>query len=297
MADKQVLTAYAEEQLGHYVYALRNPLDRKVFYIGKGVGSRVMAHANGVIGIDEPAESAKLQTIQAIHAAGRQVEPFIVQHGLASHDHAFQTESALFGLLKLLDEQPDHGLFSLTNIAKPPTFDDQGLMSVEDVLALYGQPADGALIPHNSLFIKPTELWRKGMPPEELWDATRGWWNLSASRLKSIRYVFAVPNFVIRAAWEVQPEDWRVQGPGDRGWEDVLEKRSQGGEKKPRRGFDSCVDVSTTRFADLMNKSVLHTYREGQGKRPNAVYLDDRKVKDLAKPPNPRRPFWNVDPQ
>lgn len=294
MADRQTLTPYAEEQLGYYVYALRNPIDNKVFYVGKGVGSRVFSHANGIIG-DEPADTAKLQTIRAIHAAGQKVESFIVQHGLASDQHAFQTESALFGLLKLLDEQPGHELFSLTNLIQPPTFEDQGLMSVEDVLALYGEPADNTLIPHNSLFIKPAKLWRKGMRREDLWESTHGWWPLSAPRLRSIRYVFAVPNLVIRAAWEVQPADWRIQAPGDRGWDDIVEKRSRGEEKKPRWGFESVVDVSETKFADLMNKSVLHTYLDGQGKRANVVYLDDQRVKDLAKARNPRPPFWNIE--
>ena len=61
---KRVLTAYAEEQLGYYVYALRNPLDGKVFYIGKGVGRRVLAHANGVIGTTDLPDTMKVQTIQ-----------------------------------------------------------------------------------------------------------------------------------------------------------------------------------------------------------------------------------------
>lgn len=290
---KRVLTPYAEEQLGYYVYALRNPIDKRVFYIGKGVGSRVLAHANGVIGNTEAPETMKVQTIQAIHDAGLEVESFIIQHGLADDDHAFHTESAVYGVLKLLDEQPGHDLFSLTNLIQPPTFEDFGLMSVDDVLAIYGEPADRSLIPHNSVFIKPTELWRKGMSREELWEATHGWWPLSENRLKSIRYVFAIPNFVIRAAWEVRPEDWREQGPGDRGWENVLQKRALGGEKVPRRGFTSCIDVTESRFHGLINKSVAHCFGEGQAKRPNVTYLDKYRVKDLTK--TGQEIFWNLD--
>jgi hypothetical protein len=290
---KRVLTAYAEEQLGHYVYALRNPLDGKVFYVGKGVGSRVLAHANGVIGATDFPENMKVQTIQAIHAAGLEVESFIVQHGLRDDEHAFQTESAVYGILKLLNEQPEHGLFTLTNLIQPPTFEDFGLMSVDDVLAIYGEPADRSLIPHNSVFIKPTELWRKGMSREDLWEATHGWWKLSEYRLKSIRYVFAIPNFVIRAVWEVRPEDWQQQGPGDRGWENVLQKRALGGEKDPRRGFTSCNDVTDSLFPNLVNKSVAHAFGEGQAKRPNVTYLDKYRVRDLTKAG--QEIFWNVD--
>jgi hypothetical protein len=295
MVMKESLTQYVEEQLGFYVYALRNPLDKKIFYVGKGVGSRVLAHANGVIDSDDSPETMKVQVIRSIVDAGLRVESFIVQHGLLDDDHAFQTESALYGLLTLLDESKDHDLFSLTNLIKPPTFEEFGLMSIDDVIAKYGVPADGTLIPHNSVFIKPAQLWRKGMSNDELWDSTRGWWPMSPRRISSIRYVFAVPNLVIRAVWEVKASDWRKQGPGDRGWEDVVEKRSQGGEKKPRFGFNSCVDVGATKFPDLINKSVAHTYLDGQGKRPSVTYLDDDRIIALACGSKPRKPFWNTE--
>jgi hypothetical protein len=290
--EKRVLTPYAIEQLGFYVYALRNPIDKTIFYVGKGKGSRVFDHANGVIDGNNATESEKIQTIRLIHEAGLQVESFIVQHGLANDEHAFQTESALYGILKLLDENPNQGLFTLTNLKGPPKYADFGLMSVEDVLALYGEPADTSLIPHNSMFIKPTELWKRGMSREALWEVTHGWWKMSEDRIKEIRYVFAVPNLVIRAVWEVKPEDWRVQGPGDRGWDNVHNKRIRG--TSPRRGFESCLDVSESKFPSLINKSVEHTYQEGQGKRANVVYLDDQKLKELARQSNPREPFWNI---
>ena len=292
---KRDLPAYAQEQLGHYVYALQNPLDRKIFYVGKGQGNRVVSHANLTLGPGEIPETMKFQTIQEIHAAGEEVKCLIVQHGLQDDDHASSTESAVYGILKYLEEQAGHDLSSLTNLIHPPTYSDFGLSPLEDVIAIYGEPADGSLLPHNSLFIKPADLWTKGMSREELWEVTHGWWPLNANRLKSIRYVFAIPNFVIRAAWEVRSEDWRQQEPGDRGWENVLEKRERGEEKRPRRGFTSCVDISDTKFAALINKSVAHTFLEGQGKRPNVTYMDDWRVKDLEKAKQPRPPFWNVN--
>ena len=35
----------AQEELKYYVYCLVDPRDRKIFYIGKGIGNRVFAHA------------------------------------------------------------------------------------------------------------------------------------------------------------------------------------------------------------------------------------------------------------
>ena len=45
MSNKE-FNAYIQEKLGWYVYCLRDPRDKKIFYIGKGKGNRVFAHAN-----------------------------------------------------------------------------------------------------------------------------------------------------------------------------------------------------------------------------------------------------------
>lgn len=299
MAEKQQLTKYACEQLGHYVYALRNPLDQKIFYVGKGKDERVLAHANGVIEDvkrekDETVESLKNDTIKMIHAAGHRVESFIVQHGLTDHDHAYATESAVFGTFVLLSETLDHPQFKLTNKVAPPQFNSKGLRTVQQVLADYGQPADTSLIPHNSLLIKPTlsGTWKPSMDRSQVWEATRGWWLANRHRLEHIRYVIAIPNFVIRGVWEVQPSDWRQQKRGDRDWSDILAKRQAGQELTPRLGFDSNRDATETRFPNLLNTSIEEHFI-GQAKRANVQFLDDRRVKDLQR--KRKKPFWNVN--
>ena len=56
------------EALQYYVYCLVDPRDKKIFYIGKGVGNRVFNHAADAL--DENNESLKLDTIREIHSAG-----------------------------------------------------------------------------------------------------------------------------------------------------------------------------------------------------------------------------------
>ena len=34
------------ERLGKYIYALRDPRDKKIFYVGQGTGNRVFDHFN-----------------------------------------------------------------------------------------------------------------------------------------------------------------------------------------------------------------------------------------------------------
>lgn len=298
MADKQQLSKFAREKLGHYVYALRNPLDGALFYVGKGLDDRVLAHANGVIDQvtldkDEVVESLKNDIIKSIHAAGLEVECFIVQHGLASHDHAFATESAVYGTLKMLADGLEHPQFKLANKVAPPTFTEYGLRSIHRVLAQYGRPANCSLIPHNTLLIKVTKsgTWDPDMSRQEVWEATRGWWQLNKSRLDHIRYVMAIPSFVIRGVWEVEPGDWREQRAGDRGWDRILQARVDGKEEEPRLGFDSCVDVTETKFSDLLNTSIEEHFLRG-AKQNNFFYLDDQRVKDLVS--DKRTAFWNI---
>jgi len=298
MSKEQKLTKFAEEQLGHYVYALRNPIDNKIFYVGKGQGDRVLAHANDVLKNPDSEDSLKRQTIKAIHDSGREVESFIVQHGLLSEDHALMTESAIYGTLKLLQDKLDHPLFALTNKVAPPSFNKRGLRSLAEVLDEFGQPADSSLIPHNSLLVKVTKTgtWTRGMTRDQVWDSIRGWWPLDRERLKNIRYLIAIPDFVIRGVWEVKPSDWRIQTNGDRGWDDILKKRSLGKERKPRWGLDFGTDVSMTRFSSLLSTSIERHFI-GQERRANFQYLDDQKVKHLKtkEEETKRTPFWNVN--
>lgn len=282
--NKKALSKYAQERLGHYVYALRDPRDQKIFYVGKGVNDRVLAHANGMIGNDDP-KSMKEQTIREIHSQGLEVDAWIIQSGLKDHEHAFATESAVYGTLKLLDPSLEAASFALTNIVVPPSFHETGLIQLEEAIALFGEPADSQFIPHNSVFIKPTTTWRRGMKAEELWEATHGWWILNEKRISEIKYVIAIPNFVIRGVWEVPVNGWRKQAPGDRGFKSSL-------DRKPRFGFDAMNDVSQSKFPNLMNKSVEHLYTKKGQKQASCTYLDDLRVVELKK--QGRTPFWNV---
>jgi len=297
MAEKQQLTKFAREQLGHYVYALRNPIDKTIFYVGKGKGDRVLAHANGVIekleqNENESEDSLKNDVIRKILDAGLEVESYIVQHGLADDDQAFATESAIYGTLKLLAEDLSHRQFALTNKVAPPRFNSKGLRTIQQVLADYGQPADIRLIPHNSILIKPTlsGTWHPSMGRELVWEATRGWWRINRNRLANIRYVIAIPNFVIRGVWEVNASDWREQRRGDHGWSDILAKRRLGKERIPRLGFDCNIDLTESRFEGLLNTSIEEHF-VGQAKRANVQFLDDYRLKTIRK--RRKKPFWN----
>ena len=82
---------------GYYVYALIDPRDNKVFYIGKGIGNRVFSHEIESGRLSD-SEKKKHRQIRDIEANGYSVTRVIVNWGL-SENEAFAAEATLINLL------------------------------------------------------------------------------------------------------------------------------------------------------------------------------------------------------
>jgi hypothetical protein len=72
------------DKLQTYVYALRDPRDRKVFYVGKGRGVRVFDHFSEAE--NEQNYSSKVRRIREIWHEGLDVEWFIVRRQIRALD-------------------------------------------------------------------------------------------------------------------------------------------------------------------------------------------------------------------
>ena len=57
------------ESLAYYVYALIDPRDNRIFYIGKGKGNRIFQHAKDALGCND--QSLKLDIIRSILKEGK----------------------------------------------------------------------------------------------------------------------------------------------------------------------------------------------------------------------------------
>ena len=177
------------EKLGYYVYFLIDPETQQVFYVGKGIGNRVFAHANAAITNALPGE--KLDRIRAITSRGLAVEHIIHRHGLTEKE-AFEIEAALIDYL---------GIDNLTNQVQGFNSDDRGRMSVLDIIAKYAAPE--VIITESVILNTINRLYRKGMSADELYEVTRGNWVIGKRR-ENARYALAVYNGIIRQAYMIE---------------------------------------------------------------------------------------------
>ncbi len=95
------ITPDVANSLGFYVYAYIDPQDESVFYIGKGVGARAIAH------LSDSSESSKVSRIKSIRAAGFEPRIDIMAHQLRDDLEASRVEAALIELI---------GVNRLTNV-------------------------------------------------------------------------------------------------------------------------------------------------------------------------------------
>jgi hypothetical protein len=89
------------------------------------------------------------------------------------------------------------------------------------------------------------------MSPDELFEATHGWWKLGPNREKA-RYAFAISKGVIRAAYVITPGSWRKRQEGDRGWVHA---------EAPRWGFEGTSAHDET--GHLVNRNVKAWFKTG----------------------------------
>jgi hypothetical protein len=234
-----VFSPYVIEQLGFYVYLLSDPRTGDVFYVGKGVGNRVFAHAADAL--DDERASDKLDRIRAIRSSGHQVGHELLRFGLDERT-SFEVEAAAIELL---------GLEDLTNVVAGHHIGARGRMSTDVATSLFEAPPVDE-ITESVLLIRIPRMWHPAMPAADLFEATHGWWRVGPRREKA-DFAFAVSKGVIREVYRIR--SWRPRCPDDRSWED---DQASG---KPRWGFEGGVADELSHYR---NRSVAHLYRRGE---------------------------------
>lgn len=215
-------TQKTQEELKFYVYALIDPRDNKIFYIGKGNTNRVFSHINEAI--INPRETEKLETIRAIKNTNQKVKHFIIRHALEENE-AILVESVLIDFLTFKDFAE---IAKITNIASGHYSFNRGIKTVEECEVLYNcEELKEENIMHKILVININKTFdnkrnRKNDNPVynrlNIYEATRGWWVLDNNRAKRIEYVLAEYGGVIRAIFK--PEKWLqdIENRGSKRW-------------------------------------------------------------------------------
>lgn len=201
--NSPTITSFSEKAIeslnGFYVYALIDPRNEKVFYIGKGTGNRVFSHEIES-GKSRESEKKKIQQIREIENSGYSVKRLIVNWGL-SENEAFVAEATLINLLNRI---PD---IQLTNEVSGHHVHES--LTTEEFELMYGAvPLKEDDIKHSILVIKINKLYRRDMSKAELYDAVRGFWKASLKSIETrkVEYVFGVYNGLIVAVYK--PDEW-----------------------------------------------------------------------------------------
>ena len=253
---------------GFYVYALIDPRDEKIFYIGKGTGDRVFSHEAESAKVPN-SERAKLRKIKEIENSGFAVKRVIVNWGL-TEDEAFASEASLINLNKYI---PD---IQLTNEVSGHHVHEA--LSVEDFELQYGAiPLKQEDIKHSILVIKINKLYRRNMTEDELYDVVRGYWNASLRSIETrkVEYVFGVYNGLIVAVYK--PDEWHhIYENIDAPQHDILTEEDY--ERLKNRVYFICKDYKNIdengRF--YLHKSILDLKASQSSQNPITYLSPDK---------------------
>lgn len=215
----------AAEKLGLYVYALIDPRDRKVFYIGQGHRNRVNDHFDETrASISNGGEfTSKIRRIQNIWEEGMDVDIVIIRHGLQSQEEANHAEGACISILGLSQNGFTY------NLNAGPSSVGHGALLIDDVEMLNAEPVyPTKRIDRVFVFNSNSS----SLDGDGLYDAIRGDWIVSATN----RAVF--PSYAVVLSrgvsskvyqiteWEESGEKYRFAGhAADQLEETLVDKR------------------------------------------------------------------------
>lgn len=187
------------ERIGYYVYILKDPRNDTIFYVGKGKGNRLFQHVQ--CALENATDNDKYNLIREIHKDGKEVEHFILRHGL-EEKLSLEIESTIIDLL---------GIENLTNSVKGHDTWERGLKTIDEVFQHYD--AKAVTFDEPFIIININRLYTRGISAQKLYDSTRASWIVGPKRDRA-KYAIASYRGLVREVYEI--EKW--QPNGDR-WE------------------------------------------------------------------------------
>jgi hypothetical protein len=181
--QKRSFDTLEKQKLGKYVYALRDPRDNKVFYIGQGENDRIFDHfkeAEKCL-INKSNSSSKVIRILDIWNNDEDVDWFIVAHGL-NNDSIDYVESSSIDLLSL----SQNGSTLNDNLGPKSS-----ILTQDDLNLLQAKPINPS-VQMARVFIFPIQkALADGIGP---YDATRMLWNVKQKYQELPAYAVGLKN-------------------------------------------------------------------------------------------------------
>ncbi|MFM6962826.1 MAG: LEM-3-like GIY-YIG domain-containing protein [Micrococcales bacterium] len=191
--------------LGYYVYALRDPKTKEVFYIGKGKGERIIQHV--VEAKNNPkSEKAKLKRIKEIEARGQHVDHLFIRTGIKTEAEAFAIEQAVIDSYKANRNAKDAAV--LTNLVAGHEASEKGLASLDTVLARHAAPRTPR-VDRPILVLKLNQFWQPDMNSNDLLQVSRGYWRVGKQVREQAEVALVIAYGVIRGVYEIDRQAWK----------------------------------------------------------------------------------------
>jgi hypothetical protein len=232
-----------QQQLKAYVYMLIDPRDNKPFYIGKGNNNRVFQHLERAIN-NEDVNNLKYEQITQILSSGYKVKHLIIRHGLKDNE-AFDVECALIDSFEYFG-------FNLSNIVSGHNSIEKGLMTSDEVIALYNaQPLEELEI--NCLIININRTYQRHSGVDAIYNATKETWRMR-NPINKIEYVLSEYHGLIVEVFKVT--EWYTKMRKTKHKNEIDRKEYLG------YGFNGVVADQECRNKYL-NKSIAHLKKKG----------------------------------
>lgn len=187
-----------KEKLGLYVYALRDPRDRKIFYVGKGKDDRVFQHFNEaekMASLSISQLSSKTLRILDIWNNEEDVEWLIIAHNVSDTDTAEIIESAAYDALG----QSQNG--EPVNENHTPR---SSLLLPDDIEALSAQRINPSR-PFETVFVFPVHnALNLG---KDIYNATRAAWKVTPHFQKLDSYAVGLQYSISKGSYKIN--DWQ----------------------------------------------------------------------------------------
>ncbi len=178
-----MFSAEVTKHLKYYVYRLIDPRNGQTFYVGKGKGNRVFAHAKGERGEasdDSDDVSDKLRRIREIHNDSFDVTHVIHRHGL-DEETALEVEAAL------IDAYPE-----AANKVAGHHSGEHGIMHVNQVIEQY--EAKEIDFQHKVIMITVNH---SAVDRDSVYEAAQHAWKLDVNRARQADLVLAMRRGIV----------------------------------------------------------------------------------------------------